>query len=400
MRSWPARTPAGPEVMKSGPLLSPTGGLRIGILGGGQLGRMLGLAGIPLGFRFLFLDAAPDACAAVTGDLLEAGFDDREAALELGRQVDVATFDFENVPESSARALSELCPLYPGSNALGASQDRLVEKDLLVSLGARVPLYHEVSSRTDLLDGLERLGYPAVLKTRRFGYDGKGQAVLRDAEDLERAWQKLGDSPLILEAFVPFEAECSLIGVRARDGDTRFWPLTGNVHLDGILALSKPGGFEAGLQAAAERIMTGLMDHLDYTGVLTIEFFLHDGELLFNEFAPRVHNSGHWTIDGAETSQFENHLRAISGLPLGATGLAAPSLMFNWIGQMPPLAGAMEIPGLHWHDYGKQPRPGRKIGHATLTAPSDEALWERAERLARIAGGKFPALLGKLFSEA
>jgi 5-(carboxyamino)imidazole ribonucleotide synthase len=385
--------------MKSGPLRSPTGGLRIGILGGGQLGRMLGLAGIPLGFRFLFLDPAPEACAAATGELLNAGFDDREAALELGRQVDVATFDFENVPESSARALSELCPLHPGSNALGASQDRLVEKDLLVSLGARVPLYHEVSSRTDLLDGLERLGYPAVLKTRRFGYDGKGQAVLRDAEDLERAWQKLGDSPLILEAFVPFEAECSLIGVRARDGDTRFWPLTGNVHADGILALSKPGGFEAGLQAAAERIMTGLMDHLDYTGVLTIEFFLHDGELLFNEFAPRVHNSGHWTIDGAETSQFENHLRAISGLPLGATGLVAPSLMFNWIGRMPPLAAAMEIPGLHWHDYGKQARPGRKIGHATLTAASEEMLRERAGRLAGIAGGKFPALLGKLFRE-
>jgi 5-(carboxyamino)imidazole ribonucleotide synthase len=385
--------------MKSGPLRSPTGGLRIGILGGGQLGRMLGLAGIPLGFRFLFLDPAPDACAAATGELLNAGFDDREAALELGRQVDVATFDFENVPESSARALSELCPLHPGSNALGASQDRLVEKDLLVSLGARVPLYHEVASRTDLLDGLERLGYPAVLKTRRVGYDGKGQAVLRDAEDLERAWQKLGDSPLILEAFVPFEAECSLIGVRARDGDTRFWPLTGNVHADGILALSKPGGFEAGLQAAAERIMTGLMDHLDYTGVLTIEFFLHDGELLFNEFAPRVHNSGHWTIDGAECSQFENHLRAISGLPLGATGLVAPSLMFNWIGRMPPLAAAMEIPGLHWHDYGKQARPGRKIGHATLTAASEEMLRERAGRLAGIAGGKFPALLGKLFRE-
>jgi 5-(carboxyamino)imidazole ribonucleotide synthase len=360
---------------------------------------MLGLAGIPLGYRFLFLDPAPDACAGATGDLLEAGFDNHEAVLELGRQVDVATFDFENVPESSARALAEFCPLYPGSNALGASQDRLVEKDLLVSLGARVPPYHAVSSRTDLLDGLERLGYPAVLKTRRLGYDGKGQAVLRDAEDLERAWQKLGDSPLILEAFVPFEAECSLIGVRGRDGDTRFWPLTGNVHADGILALSKPGGFSAVLQAAAERIMAELMDHLAYTGVLTIEFFLHDGELLFNEFAPRVHNSGHWTIDGADCSQFENHLRAISGLPLGATGLVVPSLMFNWIGHMPPLAVAMEIPGLHWHDYGKQARPGRKIGHATLTASSDEALWEGADRLARIAGGKFPGLLGKLFSE-
>jgi len=371
----------------------------MGILGGGQLGRMLGLAGIPLGFRFLFLDPAPDACAAATGDLLEASFDDAEAARELGRNVDLATFDFENVPEASARALSGICPLFPGSNALGASQDRRVEKDLLVSLGTSVPPYHVVSSRTDLLDGLDRVGYPAVLKTRRFGYDGKGQRVLRDGEDLERAWQQLGDSPLILEAFVPFEAECSLIGVRSRGGETRYWPLTRNVHAGGILALSLPGVFDAALQAEAEQIMGGLMDHLDYTGVLTIEFFVKGGQLLFNEFAPRVHNSGHWTIDGAECSQFENHLRAISGLPLGETGMLAPSLMFNWIGQMPALAASMEISGLHWHDYGKQPRPGRKIGHATITAPTPALLYERARRLARIAGGEFPSLLEALLGE-
>ena len=384
--------------MTGGPGFQPSGGLRIGVLGGGQLGRMLGLAGIPLGIRFLFLDPAPDACAAVTGDLVQASFGDVEAVRALARQVDLATFDFENVPEASAGALAEICPLFPGSNALGASQDRLVEKDLLAGLGNRVPPYHAVSSRTDLLEGLDRVGYPAVLKTRRFGYDGKGQSVVRDAEDLERAWQQLGDSALILEAFVPFVAECSLIGVRARDGETRFWPLTRNVHANGILALSLPGVFDAALQAEAERIMRGLMDHLDYTGVLTIEFFLHEGELLFNEFAPRVHNSGHWTIDGAECSQFENHLRAISGLPLGGTGMVEHSLMFNWIGRMPPLASAMAIPGLHWHDYGKQARPGRKIGHATLTAPSAADLREQAGRLADIAGGDFPALLHTLFS--
>lgn len=384
--------------MTGGPGFQPSGGLRIGVLGGGQLGRMLGLAGIPLGIRFLFLDPAPDACAAVTGDLVQASFGDVEAVRALARQVDLATFDFENVPEASAGALAEICPLFPGSNALGASQDRLVEKDLLAGLGNRVPPYHAVSSRTDLLEGLDRVGYPAVLKTRRFGYDGKGQSVVRDAEDLERAWQQLGDSALILEAFVPFVAECSLIGVRARDGETRFWPLTRNVHANGILALSLPGVFDAALQAEAERIMRGLMDHLDYTGVLTIEFFLHEGELLFNEFAPRVHNSGHWTIDGAECSQFENHLRAISGLPLGGTGMVEHSLMFNWIGRMPPLASAMAIPGLHWHDYGKQARPGRKIGHATLTAPSADDLREQAGRLAAIAGSDFPALLRALLS--
>ncbi len=367
-------------------------------MGGGQLGRMLGLAGIPLGFQFLFLDPAADACAGSTGGLLQGRFDDADAARKLARQVDLATFDFENVPAASARAVEDICPLYPGSNALAASQDRLVEKELLVQLGAAVPPYHAVSRRTDLLEGLDAIGYPAVVKTRRFGYDGKGQAMLRDPEDLERAWQVLGDSPLILEAFVPFEAECSLIGVRARDGATRFWPLTRNVHDGGILALSLPGTLEAGLQLAAEGIMHRLMEHLDYTGVLTMEFFVRDGALLFNEFAPRVHNSGHWTIDGSVCSQFENHLRAVSGLPLGETGMLAPSLMFNWIGKMPPLDRALGIPGLHWHDYGKQPRPGRKIGHATLTAATPAELAERAEHLAVLAGGDFPRLLEPLLT--
>jgi len=370
----------------------------VGILGGGQLGRMLGLAGIPLGFDFLFLDPAADACARATGDLLRAPFDDVDAVRKLARGVDLATFDFENVPAPSARALEDICPLYPGSNALAASQDRLVEKELLVQLGASVPPYHAVSRRTDLLEGLDAIGYPAVLKTRRFGYDGKGQAVLRDPEDLERAWQTLGDSRLILEAFVPFEAECSLIGVRARNGAARFWPLTRNVHHGGILALSRPGTLGAGLQLVAEDIMNRLMEHLDYTGVLTMEFFVREGGLLFNEFAPRVHNSGHWTIDGSTCSQFENHLRAISGLPLGETGMISPSLMFNWIGKMPPLDRALGIPGLHWHDYGKQPRPDRKIGHATLTAATAAELGERAQRLAALAGGDFPRLLETLLA--
>jgi 5-(carboxyamino)imidazole ribonucleotide synthase len=373
-------------------------GLRVGVLGGGQLGRMLGLAGLPLGFRFLFLDPAADACAAAAGELLQAAFDDKNAALLLARQVDIATFDFENVPESSARAVESVCRLYPGSQALGCSQDRLVEKDLLCGLGVAVPAYHGVASRTELLDGLDRVGYPSVLKTRRFGYDGKGQAVLRDAEDLERAWQQLGDLPLLLEAFVPFEAECSLVGVRGHEGTTRFWPLTRNVHAHGILTLSLPGVFDDALQQEAERIMQRLMDRLDYTGVLTIEFFLREGRLLANEFAPRVHNSGHWTIDGAECSQFENHLRAIAGLPLGSTGMTRRSLMFNWIGGLPPRAAALAIDGLHWHDYGKQARPGRKVGHATLTAPSTAALRENAGRLAALAGGQFPDLLGTLFN--
>ena len=371
-------------------------GQRIGVLGGGQLGRMLGLAGIPLGFSFVFLDPAEDACASATGELLQAGFSDTEAAHRLAQAVDVATFDFENVPESTARAVEDSCPLFPGSNALAAGQDRLEEKKLLTSLGISVPQYQAVSSRTDLLDALDVIGYPAVLKTLRLGYDGKGQALLRDPEDLERAWQRLGDSPLVLEAFVPFEAECSLVTVRGRDGHTRSWPLTQNVHDGGILALSLPGVFDSGLQAQAEEKMRRLMNELDYTGVLTIEFFLRDGELLANEFAPRVHNSGHWTIDGSPCSQFEAHVRAITGMPQGETRMSAHTLMFNWIGQMPDRDRAMSVPGLHWHDYGKEPRPGRKIGHATLTAATAAELKTRAVEVAEIAGGCFPRLLESL----
>ena len=376
---------------------TPSPAQRIGILGGGQLGRMLGLAGIPLGLSFVFLDPAPDACAAATGELLQAGFSDTDAARNLAAMVDVATFDFENVPETTACAVLEICPLYPAPNALGASQDRIAENELLSGLGIQVPPYHRVSSRTDLLQGLDALGYPAVLKTRRLGYDGKGQAVLRDQEDLERAWQKLGDFELILESFVPFDLECSMVAVRALNGDTRVWPLIRNVHSNGILMLSLPGVFDRTLQSKAAAKMRTLLEHFDYTGVLTMEFFLLDGELLVNEFAPRVHNSGHWTIDGASCSQFENHLRAVAGLPLGETKMKDCSIMFNWIGEMPDREKAMAIPGLHWHDYGKSPRPGRKIGHATLIAETMEELNVNASRLAGIAGGEFPALLRDLF---
>jgi len=376
---------------------TPSPAQRIGVLGGGQLGRMLGLAGIPMGMSFVFLDPAPDACAAATGELLQAEFSDTGAARDLAALVDVATFDFENVPETTARALMETCPLYPAPDALGASQDRMVEKDLLSSLGIQVPPFFRVSSRTDLLEGLDALGYPAVLKTRCLGYDGKGQAVLRDQEDLERAWQKLGDSELILESFVPFDLECSMVAVRGLSGDIRTWPLVRNVHSNGILMLSLPGVFDQALQSKAAEKMRTLLEHFDYTGVLTMEFFLLDGELLVNEFAPRVHNSGHWTIDGSTCSQFENHLRAVAGLPLGETEMTGCSIMFNWIGEMPDQQKAMAIPGLHWHDYGKAPRPGRKIGHATLCAETMDELKINASRLAGIAGGGFPALSGEIF---
>ncbi len=357
---------------------------------------MMGLAGMPLGLEFTFVDPSPDACAGAVGTLIQADFSDTDIFRRLGDRIDVATFDFENVPEGSARALQEIKPVYPSPAALGACQDRLFEKDLLSSLKIRVPAYHPVSSRTDLLDGLDRLAYPAVLKTRRLGYDGKGQVIIRDQEDLERAWQKLGDQELILEAFVPFEWECSLIGVRGIGGETRFWPLTRNLHRGGILSLSLAGGFKGELQATAESIMGRLLDHFDYVGVLTLEFFVLDGQLLVNEIAPRVHNSGHWTIEGAATSQFENHLRAITGMPLGSTTARCEALMFNWIGELPERDSLLSVPGVHWHDYGKAARPGRKIGHATLTANSMPELAVNARRMAAILGGDFPVLLNSM----
>jgi 5-(carboxyamino)imidazole ribonucleotide synthase len=357
---------------------------------------MMGLAGIPLGLEFIFLDPSPDACAGTVGTLVQADFSDTDAFRRLAGSVDVATFDFENIPESSARALQEIKPVYPSPEALGVCQDRLHEKNLLSSLKIAVPAYHPVSSRTDLLIGLDKHAYPAVLKTRRLGYDGKGQAIIRDQEDLERAWQRLGDHDLILEAFVHFERECSLIGARGIDGETCFWPLTRNLHVDGILTLSLAGGFDNALQAAAQDIMRRLLDYFGYVGVLTLEFFVVDGKLLVNEIAPRVHNSGHWTIDGAQTSQFENHLRAITGMPLGSTTALCEALMFNWIGELPERDRLLAIPGVHWHDYGKAARPGRKIGHATLTAGTKSELASTARLVAEAAGGKFPVLLNAI----
>lgn len=369
---------------------------RVGVLGGGQLGRMMGLAGLPLGMNFVFLDPSPEACAGELGELLQADFSDVDAARAIAEKVDVATFDFENVPQESASALSRIKPLYPPPGALGACQDRMDEKQILTSLGIDVAPHHPVSGRTDLLKGLEKLGYPSVLKTRRLGYDGKGQVVIRDQEDLERAWQVLGDNELVLEAFIPFDAECSLVGVRGQDRDTRYWPLARNVHSEGILMLSLADDFDRDLQAQAQVIMERVLDYFDYVGVLTLEFFLKDNQLIVNEMAPRVHNSGHWSIDGAETSQFENHIRAISGLPLGGTSAISQSLMFNWIGVLPDPQKLLSVPGLHWHNYGKSARPGRKIGHATLTADSRDELIVNAVRVASLAGGKFPALINEL----
>ncbi|WP_129136442.1 5-(carboxyamino)imidazole ribonucleotide synthase [Luteimonas sp. YGD11-2] len=357
-----------------------------GILGGGQLARMLVLAGVPLGLRFVVLDPAADACAGQCAPLLVGGYDDQAALAEFASRIDSATFDFENVPADSARHLAAQVPVYPAPDALAMAQDRLVEKSLFRELGIPVPAFADVDSREGLEAAVAEVGLPCILKTRRLGYDGKGQFRIRDAADLDRAWEALGDQAqrvgLIAEAFVPFDQEYSVIAVRGRDGEFRAWPLTANWHVDGVLSASlAPAQVPEALTAEAQAHARALAERLDYVGVFALELFCRDGQLLANEMAPRVHNSGHWTIEGAETSQFENHLRAVLGLPLGSTAARGHACMLNWIGAMPDAGPVLAEAGGHWHDYGKQARDGRKVGHATLRADDAGAL---AVALARV----------------
>jgi 5-(carboxyamino)imidazole ribonucleotide synthase len=345
----------------------------VGILGGGQLARMLVLAGAPLGLRFRVLDTSADACAGQFAPLLQADWTDQAALESFARGIDVATFDFENVPAETAQWLAGRVPVFPSPRALAVAQDRLAEKRLFVELGMETPQFAAVDSRADLDVALARIGAPAVLKTRRLGYDGKGQFRLRTAADADAAWAALGGVPLILEQFVPFDFECSVVAVRGRDGDFRAWPLTRNWHTDGILAASlAPAPGAPALATAAFAHARALAGSLDYVGVFALELFAHGGRLLANEMAPRVHNSGHWTIEGSQASQFENHLRAVLGMPLGDTGARGPCAMLNWIGDLPARDPVLREACGHWHDYGKSPRAGRKVGHATF-APADTA---------------------------
>lgn len=351
--------------------------MHIGVLGGGQLGRMLAEAGHPLGLRFTFIDPKPDACAGERGRLVCGDWHDTVVVDALSA-CDAVTFDFENVPADLVENLSARVRVAPGPAALMTGQDRLNEKTLFRELGIPVPMFCAVETRADLAAAIEQTGMPAVLKTRRMGYDGKGQQVLRRVEDLEMAWQALGGRELVLEQWVAFDRECSITAVRDGSGNLVCYPLTHTVHSDGMLRVARapyrPG---ESLAARAEEYVAALMEHFDYVGCLTLELFQRGDELLANEFAPRVHNSVHWTIEGAVTSQFENHLRAVCGWPLGATAARGESLMLNWIGEMPPVRDFLAVPGLAWHDYGKRARAGRKVGHATLTAPDAATLKRR-----------------------
>lgn len=358
----------------------------IGIVGGGQLARMMALAGYPLGLQFLLLDPAPDACAGQVAPLIQGNYDDPDQLAHLSRQCDLVTFDFENVPGAAARLLAPRVPVFPPPAALETAQDRLAEKTLFQNLGIPVPPFAPVDSREQLIAAVDRIGLPAVLKTRRLGYDGKGQRLLNAREDIDAAWQGLKGTPLILEGFVPFQREVSMLAVRSRTGQTACYPLVENWHREGILRRSLAPADADGLTAQARDYADRVLMRLEYVGVLAIEFFVLNGRLLANEMAPRVHNSGHWTIEGAETSQFENHLRAILGWPLGAAGHRGCSAMVNCIGELPEPTAILTIPGAHFHAYGKAPRAGRKVGHITLRADDRATLQDRLTQLSPLAG--------------
>jgi 5-(carboxyamino)imidazole ribonucleotide synthase len=352
----------------------------VAVLGGGQLGRMLGLAGIPLGLRFRFLDPAPEAPAQAVGDLVVGALGDETALTAVARGAGVATYEWEGVPAAAARFLAAGLPVHPGARSLEVSQDRLIEKEAFRRLGIDTPAFAAVDDRAGLDRAVAEVGgLPAVLKTRRGGYDGKGQRVVREPSDLDDAWTELGHAPLILEQLVRFDRELSVLAVRGVDGAVACWPLVENHHEGGILRISRAPAprLDAALQQRGEDLATRLLTELDHVGVLAVELFDVGGDLLANEIAPRVHNSGHWTIEGAETSQFENHLRAILGLPLGATVPLGPSAMLNCIGEMPDRHTVLSVAGTHLHDYGKSARPGRKVGHVTVTAGDDDELEAR-----------------------
>jgi 5-(carboxyamino)imidazole ribonucleotide synthase len=363
--------------------------MTVGIVGAGQLGRMLALAGYPLGLDFLFLDPASGAPAGQVAPQIRGAFADGKLLARLARDTEVLTFDWENISVDALRRLPKNTRICPPVNALATAQDRVSEKRLFERLSIPTTRWRAVDSRPQLARAVAQIGLPGVLKTRRLGYDGKGQRVLRTAADVQAAWDALGSAPLLYEEHVPFDYEVSIIGARSRRGEVAVYPLNGNVHAAGILRLTRAPYGSTALQRQAARYLRRALDHFRYSGILTIEFFVRRGKLIANEMAPRVHNSGHWTIEGAETSQFENHLRAILGLPLGSTRARGHCAMINLIGEMPAKAAVLRMEGVHLHDYVKAPRPGRKLGHLTLVARTAAV---RDRRVHRLLAGLAPAM--------
>jgi 5-(carboxyamino)imidazole ribonucleotide synthase len=356
----------------------------VGVLGAGQLARMIALAGTPLGLDFIFLDPSADACANKLGEHLHGDYSDPDLLAQLAERADVVTYEFENVPAEVAEFLAAHTQVYPSPKALAVAQDRLVEKSFFHDIDIPTPAYAAVDSLESLEQAMTVIGYPAILKSRTQGYDGKGQSLLKSVDDLKPAWELLQGVAAVVEAFVPFNREVSIIAVRSVSGAIVFYPLSENLHRGGILRVSECRADDP-MQKQAEIYVSRLLEALDYVGVLALELFEIDGKLLVNEFAPRVHNSGHWTIEGAETSQFENHLRAILDLPLGATTPVGNAAMVNFIGGLPETEEILAISQAHLHLYDKAPRKGRKVAHATVRADNQEQLSELVKKLTLIA---------------
>lgn len=346
--------------------------MRIGILGGGQLGMMLAHAGARLGHTCRFLDPDPEACAQRAGEFICAPFDDPAAIDRFAHGLDVATFEFENVPVATAEAVAARVPVAPSVASLRVTQDRLEEKRWFARSDFDTAPWARVESLEDLRAAISSIGLPAILKTRRGGYDGKGQARLRVVSDAEPAWNSIGGQPAISESMIRFDRELSLIGARASDGTIAWAPLVENSHAGGILRLTRAPAphIDPAIERAAHAHARALMESLHHVGVFTVELFQVGGRLLANETAPRVHNSGHWTIEGAPTSQFENHIRAVTGAPVLPMDPAGPCAVLNLIGSIPDAARAIREPGVTVHEYGKPPRAGRKVGHITIAGRS------------------------------
>ena len=344
---------------------------------------MLALAGYPLGMQFRFFDPDPHASSAMLAQHIVAPYDDLAALDAFADGLDVVTYEFENVPFATAHYLAQRVEVYPPPRALEITQDRVAEKGFMHAAGLSVARFVPVCSCSDLEDGLDIVGLPAVLKTRRMGYDGKGQRVIRDASSARAALEDLGTTNLVLEEFVTFDRELSLVAARGREGASVCYPLVENHHREGILRETRAPapGLDKQLQRMAESGAQQMMSTLNYVGCLAIEFFQRGDELIANEVAPRVHNTGHWTIEGAVTSQFENHVRAITGLPLGSAAPIANAIMLNVVGSFPSLERLLMDPAAHVHDYGKSPRPGRKLGHVTLVDDDLERVERRAMRV-------------------
>jgi 5-(carboxyamino)imidazole ribonucleotide synthase len=355
---------------------------------------MLALEGRRLGLRFRFLEPSWPAPVDELGEVVRAAYDDPETLDRFADGLAVVTYEFENVPVTSALRLADRLPVRPSPAALEVGQDRLWEKEAFRRAGIPTAPFLGVSSLDELKAGVARLGLPAVVKTRRLGYDGKGQGILRDPTDADAVWRLVGGVPLLLESFVAFDRELSILAVRGVDGTCVFYPLVENVHRDGILwkSTAPAPGVTTRLQIAAEEHARHILELYDYVGVLAIELFQVEDELLANEMAPRVHNSGHWTLDGAETSQFENHLRAVCGFPLGSTAAIGHAGMLNLLGRAPPLAPMLRVPGARVHLYDKEPRPGRKVGHVNVTGTSRVEVEHGLAQLERLAAASMPEL--------